>query len=221
MATVLVIALATIVFSTVVAAIGRENIAEAIYSLLILVPFLPAAKLNKKARALQLEAITVSTECNNTSPKEEFAKWAKLNRKVEKLKLEIEATYGEIGASKARTIKSLKMVLWVATTGLKVWVRIKFRKEPVFWLPKGWFPGWVEWLLSLTSAPKGCVSVSAWFIIVEYALKSYIEGIVNFIGNFATSRRKAAFNAAAASAKAERAAGEPKEQTVDEPKKEL
>jgi hypothetical protein len=39
-----------------------------------------------------------------------------------------------------------------------------FAKEPLFWLPQGWVPYPVEWVLSLTAAPLGSVSVNVWGI---------------------------------------------------------
>ena len=37
-----------------------------------------------------------------------------------------------------------------------------YAKEPLFWLPQGWVPYHVEWVLSLTKAPLGSVSVNVW-----------------------------------------------------------
>jgi hypothetical protein len=37
-----------------------------------------------------------------------------------------------------------------------------YAKEPLFWLPQGWVPYPVEWVLSLTRAPLGSVSVNVW-----------------------------------------------------------
>ena len=32
----------------------------------------------------------------------------------------------------------------------------------MFWLPKGWFPYYAEWLLSFPRAPLGSISIQAW-----------------------------------------------------------
>lgn len=37
-----------------------------------------------------------------------------------------------------------------------------FSKQAMFWLPKGWFPYYAEWLLSFPRAPLGSISIQAW-----------------------------------------------------------
>ena len=37
-----------------------------------------------------------------------------------------------------------------------------YAKEPMFWLPHGWFPWYAEWFLSLPRAPTGSVSIASW-----------------------------------------------------------
>lgn len=34
----------------------------------------------------------------------------------------------------------------------------------MFWLPQGWVPGYVEWILSFPRAPKGSISINIWDI---------------------------------------------------------
>jgi tail-anchored protein insertion receptor len=45
--------------------------------------------------------------------------------------------------------------VWIGTTGVKGGVQWWYSKEPVFWLPAGTFPGWVEWILAFPKAPRG------------------------------------------------------------------
>lgn len=37
-----------------------------------------------------------------------------------------------------------------------------YAKEPMFWLPHGWFPNYAEWVLSFPRAPMGSVSITSW-----------------------------------------------------------
>jgi hypothetical protein len=37
-----------------------------------------------------------------------------------------------------------------------------YAKEPMFWLPHGWFPYYAEWIISFPRAPLGSVSVASW-----------------------------------------------------------
>ena len=34
----------------------------------------------------------------------------------------------------------------------------------MFWVPQGWVPGYVEWMLSFPRAPNGSVSIQVWGI---------------------------------------------------------
>jgi hypothetical protein len=64
--------------------------------------------------------------------------------------------------SSSRTSFNTKFssLLWVLTSGAN-WVLVWwYRKQPVFYLPPGWLPAPVAWLLSFPSAPRGefCLS---------------------------------------------------------------
>jgi tail-anchored protein insertion receptor len=37
-----------------------------------------------------------------------------------------------------------------------------YSKQPMFWLPGGWFPYYIEWLLSFPRAPLGSISIVSW-----------------------------------------------------------
>lgn len=37
-----------------------------------------------------------------------------------------------------------------------------YAREPMFWLPHGWFPYYAEWIISFPRAPLGSVSVASW-----------------------------------------------------------
>lgn len=37
-----------------------------------------------------------------------------------------------------------------------------YSKEPMFWLPHGWFPYYAEWILSFPRAPLGSISIVSW-----------------------------------------------------------
>ncbi|KAK9469120.1 WRB/Get1 family, partial [Lipomyces arxii] len=167
MTSIILIVIGVVVFNAFISAIGSDNLAEYIWHLWTTFAPTEAARNVRKLRQLQREAILKSTEQANTSSQDEFAKWAKLNRQVDKLKTEIETLGRKIGTRRQFFKTQIKRSIWLSTTGMKFFVRIKYRKAAVFWLPKGMFPSAVEWILSLTSAPKGSVSVSVWFMIVD------------------------------------------------------
>ena len=45
--------------------------------------------------------------------------------------------------------------LWIATTGSQQFLVWWYKSQPVFWLPRGWFPSILVWVLSFPSAPLG------------------------------------------------------------------
>ncbi|KAK9351967.1 CHD5-like protein-domain-containing protein [Lipomyces doorenjongii] len=190
MVSVLWIVIGVVVFNAAISAIGSDNLGEYIWYLWI--AFVPskAARNVKRLREVQREAIAVSTERSNTSSQDEFAKWAKLNRKVDKLRGEIEKLNAAISTQRAFFKSQIRRVIWILTTGMKIFVRIKYRKVAVFWLPKGMFPSWIEWMLSLTSAPRGSVSVSAWFMITDYAIKGAVVFAITKTAEMAGAKRK-------------------------------
>ncbi|KAK9367329.1 CHD5-like protein-domain-containing protein [Lipomyces kononenkoae] len=179
-----------VVFGAVIAAIGSDNFGEYIWYLWTTLVPSKAAKNVQQLREVQREAIAVSTERSNTSSQDEFSKWAKLNRKVDKLRGEIEKLNAGISTQRAFFKSQVRRVIWMSTTGMKIFVRIRYRKVAVFWLPKGMFPGWLEWMLSLTSAPRGSVSVSAWFMITDYAIKGAVAFAITKTAEMALAKRK-------------------------------
>lgn len=56
----------------------------------------------------------------------------------------------------------MTVVRIVCTKGPQYLVPFWYAKEPMFWLPHGWFPYWAEWVVSFPRAPLGSVSVASW-----------------------------------------------------------
>jgi hypothetical protein len=52
------------------------------------------------------------------------------------------------------------MGVWIGTMGVKGGVQWWYKKEPVFWLPAGTFPYWVEYIVAFPKAPKGMFILS-------------------------------------------------------------
>lgn len=59
------------------------------------------------------------------------------------------------------TISTLR---WLGTQGLRLILQLWFAKSPMFWMPAGWVPYYVEWILSFPRAPVGSVSINVWGI---------------------------------------------------------
>jgi len=53
-----------------------------------------------------------------------------------------------------------------------------FSRQALFWLPQGWVPGYVEWLLAFPRAPKGSISIQLWGIACASVISMASEAIV-------------------------------------------
>lgn len=48
----------------------------------------------------------------------------------------------------------------------------------MFWLPRGWVPGYVEWALAFPRAPRGSVSIQIWGIACATVIQLVSEAVV-------------------------------------------
>ncbi len=46
----------------------------------------------------------------------------------------------------------------------------------MFWLPQGWVPYQIEWVLSFPRAPLGSISINVWAIACASVIKMVVEG---------------------------------------------
>jgi len=115
------------------------------------------------ARQHELKTTTWSTKAQlmATSAQDQFAKWAKLKRSVDKGFQDLEATNSEIASVKTQFSLKFNSALWFMTTGLQFFIGWWYRKSAVFYLPHGWF-GPLTWWLGLPWAPAGSVSCGVW-----------------------------------------------------------
>ncbi|KAF5099080.1 hypothetical protein DV451_003111 [Geotrichum candidum] len=162
------------VFNKTIGLFAKEKIINFLWSIYLWIAPSSTAKSLKTARR---RAEQVREERSNTSAKEEFARWAKLDRELLKLQSEIDQYQKQLGAAKYSFGTIVKIALFLLTTGSKVLLRIRYRKTPVFWLPAAGngplvLPYYVLWLLSFTSAPIGSVSVGIWLFIVDNSVST-------------------------------------------------
>ena len=52
-----------------------------------------------------------------------------------------------------------------------------YAKQPMFWLPRGLFPYYAEWFLSLPKAPLGSVSIMSWQVACTAIIKLLVEAV--------------------------------------------
>jgi len=169
--------LITIFFVTqLIAWIGKSVLLDTTYDLYLRITLSPMAM---RQRALKSEILSTKSELLKTSAQDQFAKWAKLRRSVDKGLADLEKLNTEVSSSKSAFAMKFNTLLWLLTTGLQFGVGWWYRKQPVFYLPQGWF-GPLGWWLALPFAPAGSVSVGVWqiacrrlIVVGEEAVKSF------------------------------------------------
>ncbi|KAL2912223.1 GET complex subunit get1 [Polyrhizophydium stewartii] len=107
-----------------------------------------------------------------TSSQDEFAKWAKLRRKYDKLISEFEQK-SRAHASRKKAFKlSVSWGLWALFWILQIAFIVIWRAHPMFYVPRDWVGPFTRWL-RFPLAPPGSVSVLYWF----YACRSMFARI--------------------------------------------
>lgn len=70
------------------------------------------------------------------------------------------------------TFERVVMVLrWGGTNGFRFFIQFWYAKQPLFWIPRGWVPGYVEWILAFPRAPTGSVSIQMWGVACATAIQ--------------------------------------------------
>ncbi|KAF2840548.1 hypothetical protein M501DRAFT_930254 [Patellaria atrata CBS 101060] len=122
----------------------------------------PTSNASRQQVKLKQEVLRLKKELAGVSAQDDFAKWAKLRRQHDKVMADYEKSEKTIGSSKASFDSKANLVRWVSTSGLRLFIQFWFARQALFWIPPGWLPGYVEWILSFPKAPKGSISVQIW-----------------------------------------------------------
>lgn len=128
----------------------------------------------QRHRQLQKDILATKQELLQTSAQDQFAKWAKLRRKVDKGLEDLEksskremaiyvyqhrayvfmTTDNVLSASKTSYSRKFNVILWCLTSGAQYGIGWWYGKKAVFYVPPGWF-GPLQWWLALPFAPLG------------------------------------------------------------------
>ncbi|KIK98468.1 hypothetical protein PAXRUDRAFT_134120 [Paxillus rubicundulus Ve08.2h10] len=164
----LILTIFALVFITeLISWIGRSVLLELAWGIYCRV-FMSASY--TRQRQLKAELLTTKKELMQTSAQDQFAKWAKLRRSVDKGLAELEKLNGEIASAKSAFSMKFSSVIWILTTGLQFAIGWWYRKSAVFYLPPNWL-GPLAWTLALPFAPKGSVSVGVWQMACRRVIK--------------------------------------------------
>ncbi|KAI0949153.1 GET complex subunit get1 [Taiwanofungus camphoratus] len=164
----LLAAIFVLVFTTeLISWIGKSVLLEFVYAMYLRIFYFSAVA---RQRKLKSEILLNKKELLQTSAQDQFAKWAKLRRSVDKGLADLEKLNDEISSSKSSFSLRFNSALWLLTTSLQFIVGWWYRKSAVFYLPPGWF-GPVTWWLSFPFAPAGSVSCGMWQMACRRVIK--------------------------------------------------
>ncbi|KAI0147821.1 CHD5-like protein-domain-containing protein [Xylariaceae sp. FL1272] len=161
MPSLLLVVLLVEVTVTLVNTIGAAAINQVLWNIYLALPTETSRSAAEKKK-VQKDYLAIRRELNATSSQDQFAKWAKLRRQHDKQLEQLEKIKTSYEASKASFDRTAGIIRWTATSGVKFILPWIYGKEPMFWLPSGWFPYYVEWILSFPRAPIGSVSIVSW-----------------------------------------------------------
>ncbi|KAK3903853.1 CHD5-like protein-domain-containing protein [Staphylotrichum tortipilum] len=168
--------------------IGAATINSLIWRLYLALPT-PLAGQFADQRKKQKEYLVVRHELNATSSQDEFAKWAKLRRQHDKLLDELEKKKSSLEAYRTKFDRYLTATRLISTRGVQWVLPWWYGKQPMFWLPYGWFPYYVEWFASFPRAPLGSVSIVVWQWACTAVLALVMEAALGVMGLITASRQ--------------------------------
>ncbi|KAF8315885.1 hypothetical protein DL93DRAFT_2078622 [Clavulina sp. PMI_390] len=128
--------------------------------------------LRKRQDEIKKALLNDQREMKATSSVDQFAKWAKLRRKVDKGAADLEKINAEVAAEQTSFGVKFNSAVWFLTSGLQFAIAWWYRKQAVFYLPPGWF-GPLEWWLALPFAPRGSVSCATWQMACRRTIKMF------------------------------------------------
>ncbi|KAI0137293.1 CHD5-like protein-domain-containing protein [Xylariales sp. AK1849] len=165
----------------VVNTIGAATVNNLLWTLYLMLPT-ENSKTTAQRNKLQSEYLRLRRDLNATSSQDEFAKWAKLRRQHDKLAEQLEKMKTSQDAMKAKFDNAVGVVRWTFTRGFKFVLPFWYSRQPMFWLPKAWFPYYVEWVLSFPRAPLGSISIVSWQLACAGVIKLVSDTITAILG---------------------------------------
>jgi hypothetical protein len=137
----------------------------------------PTSGAAKKSATLKREVIRLKRELGAVSAQDDFAKWAKLQRQHEKAMNEYQKLDTSLRSHQTKFTSAVSTLRWLGTQGLRFVLQFWFAKSPMFWMPPGWVPYYVEWILSFPRAPLGSVSINIWGIACASMIALVAEAV--------------------------------------------
>ncbi|KAJ1657126.1 GET complex subunit get1 [Dispira simplex] len=128
----------------------------------------------QKQQKLKQDIVTLKTELRQTTAQDEFAKWAKLKRRLDKSMAAYDAHTSQVAFAKSAFELKATLGLRISLYGLRTFLFLWYRATPVFYLPNHWFDPVSAWL-AYPLAPVGSVSVPVWMFVCHRVCRHTIH----------------------------------------------
>jgi len=87
-------------------------------------------------------------------------------------------TAENVKTTKTRFDTAANALRWIALTGLRLLLQFWYSRQPMFWIPQGWVPGYIEWILAFPRAPTGSISMQVWWIACTTVIAMVGQAVV-------------------------------------------
>ncbi|KAK5715708.1 GET complex subunit get1 [Elasticomyces elasticus] len=145
---------------------GRESAANTtqLWNLYTKLPT-PQSKDADESSRLRKEVARLHREMKSISAQDDFAKWARV------------IPAASLTSFRTTFDRLITAARWLGTQGLQFFCNFYYSKQAMFWLPQGWVPYHVEWVLSFPKAQMGAVSINIWSMACASVIALASEGI--------------------------------------------
>lgn len=172
--TIIITTLTLLILQKIISLIGKPAIQSLVWNFYTSTPFLGQSNSIKQYASKQHEIRTLTHEQRSISAQDEYAKWTKLNRKLDKLKLDLQELNENLTAEKGKVNSLTNSIIWISTV-LPIWImRVLFRKTHLFYIRVGILPYYLEWWLALPFFKTGTIGLTCWMFAVNCVLSDLL-----------------------------------------------
>lgn len=153
-----------VLFNSFIALIGQSAISTFLYT--VIFTYILPSDVHKKQKTLKQEILAGRRELQTISAQDEFSKWAKVRRRVDKQSGELEALNTSLASHRSSFNTVIKVLIFALTTGLQWSFSARYSRDAIVYLPRDWF-GPLTWFLGLPFAPAGALSCGIYVMLIK------------------------------------------------------
>ncbi|KAK0865284.1 GET complex subunit get1 [Friedmanniomyces endolithicus] len=155
---------------------GAQRVNELLWTIYTKLPT-PQSKDAGESSKLRQDVVRLNREMKAVSAQDDFAKWARIRREHDKAKDKYDKQSADLTSFRTTFDRLVTAARWLGTQGANFLCNTYLSKDAMFWLPQGWVPYHVEWVLSFPRAPMGAVSINIWSMACACVIAMVSEGV--------------------------------------------